>query len=161
MKGFEEFIVSFGFKEDPFIVAILCIVVLLVNFAGGLMSNILAAFGGPIKVRKLTARTSFRLVAASEFFFIAYIVYYHTILVTGVGLAQVIYWGFTLIAAPLLAALGAHLMYMAFAKKIEGLKQDFLDFEQSQAQAASGAENGDDEFEEEEADLSEHKGYRR
>ena len=161
MKDFEEFIVSFGFREDPFIIAILCIVVLLVNFAGGLMSNILASFGGPINVRKLTARTSFRLVAASEFFFIAYIVYYHSILVTGITLAQIIFCGFTLAAAPILAALGAQLMYMAFAKKIEGLKQDFLDYEKVQAQAARGAENGDDEFEEEEADYSKHKGYRR
>ncbi len=152
---------SFGFKEDPFIIAILCIMVLLVNFAGGLMSNILSAFGGPFKVRKLTARTSFRLVVASEFSLIAYIVYYHTILVTGIGLAQVIYWGFTLLAAPILAALGAQLMYLAFAKKIEGLKQDFLDYEKAQAQPAGGGEDGDDEFEEEEADLSEHKGYRR
>ena len=159
---------SFGFREDPFIIAILCIMVLLVNFAGGLMSNILAAFGGPIKVRKLTGRTSFRLVVASEFFFIAYIVYYHTILVTGVTPAQVIYWGFTLVSAPLLAALGAQLMYMAFSKKIEGLKQDFLDYEKAQAQAASGAENGDDDYEEATpetttpaANQSEHKGYSR
>ena len=153
---------SFGFKEDPFIIAILCIMVLLVNFAGGLMSNIIAAFGGPIKVRKLTARTSFRLVVASEFFLIAYIVYYHTILVTGVGLAQVIYWGFTLLAAPILAALGAQLMYLAFAKKIEQLKKDFLDYEKAQTQpAGGGGEDADDEFEEEEADLSKHKGYRR
>ena len=151
MKGFEEFIVSFGFKEDPFIIAIICIVVLLVNFAGGLMSNILASFGGPIKVRKLTARTSFRLVVASQIFFIAYIVYYHTILVTGIGLAQVIYWGFTLIAAPLLAALGAQLTYVAFAKKIEQLKQDFLDYDKAQTQsAAGGGEDADDIIDEKE-----------
>ena len=161
MKGFEEFIVSFGFREDPFTVAILCIVVLLVNFAGGMMSNILISFSGPIEVRKLTKRTSFRLAAAAEFFFIAYIVYYHTILVSEVALAQVIYWGYFLVAAPILAALGAQLTYMASAKKIEQLKQDFLDYEKAQAQAASDAENGDDEFEEEEADFSKHKGYRR
>ena len=46
MKGFEEFIQSFGFREGPFIIAILCIVVLLSNFTGGLIGNIMLAMIG-------------------------------------------------------------------------------------------------------------------
>ena len=123
MKSFDAFIVSFGFKEGPFVVAILCIVVLLVNFTGGLFSNIILAMSGrPIVERPLIQRTSFRLAAASEFFFIAYIVYYHTILTSGIIIAQAIFWTFTILAAPLLAMLGAQIGYLGFKAKIEELK---------------------------------------
>ena len=123
MKGFEAFIVSFGFKEGPFIVAILCIVVLLGNFAGGLIGKIMLAMADrPITERPLLQRTSFRLAAASEFFFIAYIVYYHTVLTSGIVIAQVIYWVFYVLAAPLLAMIGAQIGYLIYAKKIDSLK---------------------------------------
>ncbi len=152
MRFLDKTLESFGFTQDTTIVAIICIVVLLGNFAGGLMANILIAFGGPIEKRKLTERTSFRLALVSELIMIVYIVYYHTILVTGVTTAQIIYWGFTLVAAPILASLGAQLTYIAFAKKIEQLKQDFLDYEKAQAQpAGGGGEDGDDIIDEDEA----------
>ena len=138
MRALDKIIESFGFTQDTTIVAIICIVVLLVNFAGGMMANILIAFGGPIEQRKITERTSFRLALVSELIMIVYIIYYHTVLVSGVSTSQMIYWGFTLLAAPILAALGAQLTYVAFAKKIEGLKQDFLDFEKAQTESASG-----------------------
>ncbi len=123
MKDFEALIVSFGFKEGPFIVIILCIVVLLVNFTGGLIGNIILAMGNrPIAERPLYQRTSFRLAAASEFFFIAYIVYYHTVLTSGISFEQGIYWLFFLLAAPLLAMIGAQITYLGFKKKIDKLK---------------------------------------
>ena len=123
MKDFEAFIVSFGFREGPFITAILCIVVLLVNFTGGLIGNIMLAMKSrPIVKRPFFQRTSFRLAAASEFFFISYIVYYHTILTSGMVLAQAIFWNFFVMAAPLLAMFGAQISYLGFKKKIEELK---------------------------------------
>ncbi len=151
MKSLDKIIESFGFTQDTTIVAIICIVVLLVNFAGGMMANILVAFGGPIEQRKITERTSFRLALVSELIMIVYIVYYHTVLVTGVSTSQIIYWGFTLIAAPILAALGAQLTYVAFAKKIEGLKQDFLDFEKAKTETAGDGGDAEDIIDEEEA----------
>ena len=123
MKDFEAFIVSFGFREDPFLVAILCIVVLLSNFTGGLFSNIILAMSGRLIVeRPLLQRTSFRLAAASEFFFIVFIVYYHAIATSEIVIAQVIFWTFTVVCAPLLAMLGAQIGYLGFKKKIEELK---------------------------------------
>ena len=151
MRSLDKILESFGFTQDTTIVAIICIVVLLGNFAGGLMANILIAFGGPIEKRKLTERTSFRLALVSELIMIVYIVYYHTVLVTGVTTAQIIYWVFTLLAAPILAALGAQLTYLAFAKKIEQLKQDFLDFEKSKTETAGDGGDADDVIDEEEA----------
>ena len=123
MKGFEEFIVSFGFREDPFLVGILCIVVLLFNFTGGLFSNIILAMSGhQIIERPLVQRTSFRLAAASEFIFLAYIVYYHAVATSEIVIAQVIFWIFTVIVAPLLAMIGAQISYLGFKAKIEELK---------------------------------------
>ncbi|MCH7863849.1 MAG: hypothetical protein IIC56_01380 [Proteobacteria bacterium] len=122
MKDFEAFIVSFGFKEGPFIIAILCIVVLLSNFTGGLLGNIMLAMSGrPIIERPLVQRTSFRLAAALEFFFICYIIYYHTVLTSGIVIAEAIFWLFTLICAPLLAMFGAQVGYLAYKKKIDQL----------------------------------------
>ena len=123
MKDFEAFIVSFGFKEGPFIIAILCIVVLLSNFTGGLLGNIMLAMSGrPIIERPLVQRTSFRLAAASEFFFLACIVYYHAVATSEIVIAQVIFWIFTIIVAPLLAMIGAQISYLGFKAKIEELK---------------------------------------
>ena len=133
MKDFEEFIVSFGFKEDPFLVAILCIVVLLVNFTGGLFSNIILAMSGrPIVGRPLLQRTSFRLAAASEFLFLCYIGYYHFILTSGIVVAQAIFWAFFIIAAPLLAMIGAQIGYLGFKKKIDELKSEEYALEREQ-----------------------------
>jgi len=118
MKDFEEFIVSFGFKDEPFIIIILCIMVLLVNFMGGLFSNIIRAMSSrPIVERSFYQRTSFHLAAASEFFFIAYIVYYHTVLTSEIAIAQAIYWTFFILAAPLLAMIGAQIGYLSQKKE--------------------------------------------
>ena len=93
------------------------------NFAGGLFSNIILSFGGPIFERSMTQRTSFRLTLVSELFLIIYIAYYHTVLVPGIETAQMIFWGFMVLASPLLAITGAQLTYVAFAKKIASLKR--------------------------------------
>ena len=133
MRDFEEFIVSFGFREGPFIIAILCIVVLLGNFTGGLIGNIiLATSGRPIVERPLFQRTSFRLAAASEFLFLCYIGYYHFILTSGIVVAQAIFWAFFIIAAPLLAMIGAQIGYLGFKKKIEELKSEEYALEREQ-----------------------------
>ena len=158
MKGFEEFIVSFGFREGPFIVVILCIVVLLVNFMGGLFSNIILAMSGrPIVKRPLVKRTSFRLAAASEFFFISYIVYYHTILTSGIVVAQIIFWNLFVMGAPMLAIFGAQISYLGFKKKIDELKSGVDEFEEEEADP----DDYDDYEDYEEATQNEHKGYRR
>ena len=137
MKDFEEFIVSFGFREDPFIVAALCIVVLLSNFTGGLIGNIMVAMSGrPIVERPFYQRTSFRLAVASEFIFIAYIAYYHTISTSGIDIAQAIFWLFTLFCAPLLAMFGAQIGYLTFKKKIEELKSEEYATQRSEGAAA-------------------------
>lgn len=135
MRGIEGFMESFGFTQETFIIAMLCLVVLLGNFAGGMFSSIITAFSGPIHERKLTQRTSFRMALVSELVLIVYAVYYHAVLVSGIDPGQIIFWIFTLFAAPILAALGAQLTYIAFAAKIEELKE--------QGEAIDRAERGE------------------
>ena len=122
MKGIEEFMGSFGFKEDPLILLIICVLALLFNLTGGLFTNIIRGMGGTIFEKSLISSTSFRLALVAELFLIIYIVYYHTVLVPGLETAQMIFWGFMVLAAPLLALIGAQLTYVAFAGKIEDLK---------------------------------------
>ena len=137
-----ELVQSFGFsKNDSETIAIVSLLVLLGNFSGGLMCNILVAFGGPIEERKITQRTSFRLAMVAELIFLVYIIYYQFALArTEFGMTQIIYWGYLLVASPLMAALGGQLTYLAFSSKIEGLKQEFKDFE-----AGEGKEDMDDD----------------
>ncbi len=123
MKDFEALIVSFGFKEGPFIIVFLCIMMLLVNLMGGLFSNILLAMrSSPVVKRPLSQRISFQLAASSQFFFVAYIIFYHTVLTSEIAVAQVIYWIFFILAAPLMALLGAQIGYLSQKKKIDQLK---------------------------------------
>ena len=96
--------------------------------------------------KSLTSRTSFRLAVVAELMLIIYIVYYHTVLVPGIETAQMIFWGFMVLASPLLAAIGAQLTYVAFAKKIEGLNKQAIQLEREQRNAER-AEDAPDEGE--------------
>ena len=125
MGGIEDFMKTFGFPaNDAVTIIIICALVLMANFAGGLFTSIIHAFGGPIKPSKLTQRTSFRLALVTELFLIIYVIYYHTVLFPGIETAQIIYWAFIVLASPLLAAIGSQLIYVALAAKIEELKKE-------------------------------------
>ena len=122
----ETFMMSFGFGRNTFIIGIICLVVMLGNFVGGLLPNILLSQGGPIRERPMTKRTSFRIVLVTEMMIVVYAIYYHIVLVPGINTAQIIYWTFIFLVSPLLAALGAQLTYVTFAKKIKKLKKEAL-----------------------------------
>jgi hypothetical protein len=148
MSGIEDFMKTFGFTLDALTLFFICALFLLINFAGGLFSNIILSFGGPIRERSLTSRTSFRMAAMAEFFLIVYVVYYHTVLIPVITTAEMIFWGFIFLAGPLMAALGAQLTYVAFAKKIEELKRKGRNLEKEEARAGAGGDDDDDEEEE-------------
>lgn len=137
MDAIDVFMTSFGFGRNTFIIGIICLVVMLGNFVGGLISNILRSQGGPIRERTLTQRPSFRIVMVAELLIFVYAGYYHTVLVPGINTAQIIYWAFVFLVSPLLAAIGAQLTYVAFAKKIEELKEEFLDLEREERSQAN------------------------
>ena len=68
MKAIDEFMGNFGFKEEPLILLIICILALLLNLTGGLFTNIIRGMGGPIFEKSLTTRTSFRWQSSRSFF---------------------------------------------------------------------------------------------
>jgi hypothetical protein len=70
MGGLEDFMKTFGFPANDALTLIICALVLMANFAGGLFTSIIRGFGGPIKPSKLTQRTSFRLALVTELFLI-------------------------------------------------------------------------------------------
>ena len=151
MSGLEDFMATFGFTKDAITIIIVSAVVLLANFAGGLFSQIILAFGGPIREKKMVQRTAFRLAFVSELFLIIYIVYYHMALGIALGAAAIIYWIFILLAAPLMAAIGAQLIYVALSDKIEKLKKEGRRIERGE----EAAEDDDGEPDEGEAEAAE------
>ncbi|MFQ5764449.1 MAG: hypothetical protein ACE5GT_05930 [Rhodospirillales bacterium] len=142
MDFIEETIIKFGFTQDSTIVAIVCLVSLLGNFAGGLVTSILIAHSGAIRELPLTKRTSFRLAVFGEALVIIYAGFYHVFLLASISVAQAVLWGFTLLASPALAALGAQVTYVAFAKKIEEGKKQYRDRQRDERKAQSAEQNG-------------------
>jgi len=140
MKNIENFMHSFGFAENSLIIIIVCALFLLANFAGGLFSNIILAFSGMTFERSPIKRPSFRLALVSEFFLIIFIVYCQMSLAPGIETAKIIFWGFIVLASPLLAAVGGQLTCVVFAKKIKYLKDRAQRLEGQQTEAENGGE---------------------
>lgn len=143
MGYLEDFIQMFGFTKYSTIIAIVCMVSLLGNFFGGLMTSILLAHGGAIRELPLTQRTSFRLAVFAQALVIIYAVFYHGFLVGSINTAQAFLWGFTLLASPLLAAFGAQLIYIVYAKKIDEKKQEYRDRQRAEQEAQTAEQNGE------------------
>lgn len=134
-------LVLFGFTKLTYMIGIVCMLTLLGNFLGGLLHGILLGYGGPIKPRKLSDRMSMRACLMSELFILIFALYYHAVLIEEVILAHVVYWAFTLLAAPILAFIGSQVTQLTFAKKIEVNKRayrDWVKFQRMQKAKAQG-----------------------
>jgi hypothetical protein len=123
-----EILILFGFSKLTYMIGIVCMLTLLGNFLGGLLHGILLGFGGPIKPRKLSDRMSVRACLMSELFIVIFAFYYHVMLIEDVVLAHVVYWAFTLLAAPILAFIGSQVTQLIFADKIEVNKRAYKDW---------------------------------
>ena len=123
MFGFIDAVLSFfGFVEQQATIALFCLLVFLLNFAGGLLRGMILAYGGQFKERPLKDRMSFRLCMASLLLVVVYALYYHGALVQNIETGHLIYWAFTMLAAPLLAIIGSEITSLVFAKRIEAKK---------------------------------------
>ncbi|MEO5337062.1 MAG: hypothetical protein H7841_09230 [Magnetospirillum sp. WYHS-4] len=119
MGFFEQILTLFGFTKHQSFVAAVCMVILLSNLFGGLLRNILLAFGGPIKPRTFTETLGFRMALASEAMLVLFATYYHAMLISYVTAVHVVFWMFTLLASPVLAYIGAQVTFLVFQKRIE------------------------------------------
>ena len=97
--------------------------VFLANLLGGLLSNIILAYAGPITERKLTERMGFKMCMASELMLVIYAFYYHAVLIQTVVLTHVVYWFLSMWMIPLLAVFGAQITHLIFTKEIQANKK--------------------------------------
>jgi len=157
MQNLEKFTRSFGFSEDPLLIIIVCVLLLLLNFSGGLFSNIILAFTNITYKLKRIERPSFRLAVVSEAALVIFIVYVHTALDPAIGTAQMIFWGFVVLASPLFAAFGAQLSYVALANRIEELKRRAAQPTAPQMEEENGGEEQGKEAQLSGGETNEHK----
>ena len=133
----EQALRAFLFTEHLLLIGLVCLVVLLGNLLGGLVRNIVLAHGGPIRVRPLYDRISFRLCMASELSLLVYALYYHVILIGNIEIPHLAFWVFTMLLTPLLALFGSLITGVIFAKEIEARKAEYRRrFAATQAQRA-------------------------
>lgn len=114
-----DILTLFGFTQLTLIIPVVCIMMMLGSFLGGLLRGIILAMGGPIRPRKLFERMSFRAILMGEIFVGGFAGYYHGIIIESIELTHMVYWGFTLLAAPVLAFIGAQITGLIYAEKIE------------------------------------------
>ena len=117
---------SFGFDESQQLIAAICLVNFLSNFAGGLMSNILVAYSGPQRPRRRRERIGFRLTLMAEILMIVFALYYHGWLISSVTIPQIVYWFAAFLIAPLLAYIGSQITYLVFQKRIEANEAAYM-----------------------------------
>lgn len=109
---------AFGFTQMQSWIVLVCLLVFLGNFLGGMLYSISRAYLGAITPRKLSDRISFRLFLLSELFLIVFIFYYHGALIGHVYPGHVVFWLSAMIIAPLLAIIGSQAMYLLLSKQI-------------------------------------------
>lgn len=114
----ESVLFAFDFFERQVEISLVCLIIFLCNFFGGLMRSVILAYGGPIKPRKLKDRMSFRLFLSSVLFLLIYAFYYHAFLIQSIEPTNLVYWGFALLATPLLAVISSQITALIFAEKI-------------------------------------------
>ena len=130
MLGFIDAVLKFfGFVEHQYTIALVCLLVFLLNFAGGLLRSMVLAFGPPIKERRIRDQISFRLCMATVLVLIVYALYYHGVLIEDIETGHVIYWVFSVLAAPLLGVIGSEITGIIFGKMIERKKAEFRKWE--------------------------------
>lgn len=125
----KEILVLFGFTKHQMFIAMVCLVVLLGNLAGGLLRSMIVAYSGPTKPRKLTDTIAFRMLLISELMLLLFAFYYHVIMIGEVEASHIVYWSFTVISAPVLAYIGAQITYLVFQKRIEANKKAYIKWE--------------------------------
>jgi hypothetical protein len=131
MSFVEQLLILFGFTKHQMFIAAVCSVILLGNFCGGLVRNLILAFGGPIHPRPLTQTLGFRAVLASEVLLILFAFYYHSMLIGYVTAIHVIFWIFTLLSSPVLAYIGSQVTFLIFQKQIEDRVKAYLVWERN------------------------------
>ena len=115
----------FQFRQYEFVISFLGILLLLSNFCGGLLFNIVRGLGRPREDVPLKQRISFRLHLLSLIFVFLFAVYFHAMLLGGVTALNIVYWVLVMLASSALAFIGAKITYAVYANKIEANRKAY------------------------------------
>jgi hypothetical protein len=105
-------------------VQMLCVVWLLLNLLGGIISTALHAYEKPGPELPLTQRLSFRAFAAGQLIFTALAVYYHYSF-KAPTVVEWVFWGTSFLMAPLVAKFGSLVASVAYSKKLAARKKAY------------------------------------
>ncbi len=95
-----------------------CLVMLLGNLVGGLLSTVLFAFEKPAAPRKYIEKPSARLFIISECLLIAFAFYFHSTVKANITSWEIGYWVATILMAPLFAFVGSQISKITFKEKL-------------------------------------------
>ena len=127
MQSFVDVLVAFGFRELREWIIAICSFMFMLSLLGGMISALFIINSKLLKPPKLTTRISFRMFILSEIILIFAAGYYHTFMVGHISGAHIVYWIAALMMMPLLAIIGAQLMYIIFSGKMRAKKKAVRD----------------------------------
>ncbi|MEL0108142.1 MAG: hypothetical protein VW802_14500 [Rhodospirillaceae bacterium] len=135
-----------------------CLVMLLGNLVGGLISTVLHAFEKPAPPRKFFEKPSARLFIIGEIVLIAFAIYFHSMVRTNFTNWDIGYWVATFLMAPLFAIVGSQISKIAFAEKLAQNKRAWNKIEaKKKAKKAAAKKKADETLSDEEANLTKLK----
>ncbi len=123
MQSFVDLLVAFGFRELKEWIISICSFMFMLNLLGGMISALFVINSKLLRPPKLTTRISFRMFILSEIVLIFAAAYYHTFMVGHISGAHVVYWIAAAMMMPLLAIIGAQVMYIIFSGKMKAKKK--------------------------------------
>lgn len=126
MITFTELLRAFGFSEQRDWIILICSVLFLSNFFGGILAGFMFINAKSLVKPKLTERLSFRMFLLSEIVMVFAASYYHLFMIESIDVVHVIYWVTAGFMAPLLAVIGAQIVYVMFSGRIKAKEAEFI-----------------------------------
>lgn len=139
MQAFIDILASFGFREMRQWIIAICSFMFIINFLGGMISAMFFINSKALELPKLTTRISFRMFLLSEIALVFSAVYYHTFMVGKITSAHVVYWMSSAMMMPLLAVIGAQLLYIMFSGRMRQKKRALKELKRRAMKAGEDA----------------------
>ena len=109
---------------DKYAVPLMCLMLLLINLLGGIVSTALYAYEKPGPELPLKSKLSFRAFLVGIILFLALAIYYH-MSYSKPNPLEWVFWAAAFSMAPLIAKFGSLLSGMIYGRKLEARKQKY------------------------------------
>ena len=134
-----------------------CLVMLLGNLVGGLLSTVLHAFEKPAPPRTFFAKPSARLFIIGEVLFISFAFYFLSMIKTDFSSWDIGYWIATTLMAPMFAIVGSQISKIALAEKLALNKKVWENIEAKQKAKAAAKKKEEETLNDKDANLTKLK----